>query len=186
MEVVLSTQNNGLVFRNALDLVTPFTGNFDTCLNGLGTGVHRQDHVESKVARDELGKARENVIVECAGTQSHARSLIHEGSDQFGVTVALVHSGVGREEVKVFTTFGIPNCGTLSPGKDNRQGMVVVSGILLLRLDSLSRSSGMVVGERSVGGHDCAKMYGEAGSAYKDKEKWLEEIERTTKFKKRN
>lgn len=153
MEVILCTQDNGFIFRNALDLVSPFAGDFDTRLNSLGAGVHGHHHVKAKVAGNELGKARENIIVECTGAQSYSRSLVYQCSNQFGVAVTLVHSGVGGEEVKVVTTFGVPDRSTLSPGKDNRERVVVVGSIFMLNLDSLSRRGSMVVGERPVSSH---------------------------------
>jgi 4-aminobutyrate aminotransferase-like enzyme len=36
---------------------------------------------------------------------------------------------IGGEEVKVVTTFGVPDRSTLSPGKDNRERVVVVGSI---------------------------------------------------------
>lgn len=153
MEVVLCTQDDSFVFRNSLDLVSPFTGNLDTGLNGLGASVHGHHHVKAKVAGNKLGKAGEDVIVECTGAQSYSRSLVYQCSNQFGVAMALVHSGVGGEEVKVVTTFGVPDRSTLSPGKDNRKRVVVMGSIFLLGLNSLGRRGSMVVGERPVSSH---------------------------------
>ena len=52
------------------------------------------------------------------------------------------------------TAFGVPDRGTLGPGEDNRERVVVVSSILLLGLNRLSGGSRVVVGERPVGSHD--------------------------------
>lgn len=153
MEVVLRAQDNGLIFRNALGLVSPFAGNFNSCLDGLGAGVHGHHHLKAKVASDELGEARENVIVECTGAQGYSRGLVYQCSNQLGVAVALIHSGVGGEEVKVVTAFRVPDRSTLSPGEDNRKWVVVMGSIFLLGLDSLNRRGSMVVGERPVGSH---------------------------------
>lgn len=95
MEVVLCTQDNGFIFWDALDFVSPFAGDFDTCLDSLGAGVHGHHHIKAKVAGNELGKAREDIIVECTGAQSYSRSLVYQCRNQFGVAVALVHSRVG-------------------------------------------------------------------------------------------
>lgn len=81
MEVVLGAQDNRLVLWNTLDLVSPLASNLDTRLDGLGTGVHGQDHVEAEVAGDELGEAGEDVIVECARAKSHTRSLVDQRRD---------------------------------------------------------------------------------------------------------
>lgn len=153
MEVILCTQDDGFIFRNALDLVSPLAGDFDTCLDSLGAGVHRHDHVKAKVASNKLGKAGEDVIVESTGAQSYSRSLVYQCSNQFGVAVTLVHGRVGGEEVKVVTAFRVPDRSTLSPSKDNRKRVVVVGSIFLLGLNGLSRRGSMIVGERPVSSH---------------------------------
>lgn len=153
MEVILCTQDDGFIFRNALDLVSPLAGDFDTCLDSLGTGVHRHHHVKAKVASNKLGKAGEDIIVKSTGTQGNSRSLVYQCSNQFGVAVTLVHSGVGGEEVKVVTAFRVPDRSTLSPGKDHRKRVVVVGSIFLLGFNGLSRRGSMIVGERPVSSH---------------------------------
>lgn len=151
VEVVFRTQNDGLVLWDSLDLVTPLASDLDARLDGLGTCVHGQYHVKAKVAGDELSEAGEHVIVESARTQCDSRCLLNKSRDQFGVAVALVHSGVGREEVEIMTSFGVPDRSTLSTGKDHGQWVIVVGSIILLCLDSLSSRSSMVVGEGPVG-----------------------------------
>lgn len=118
MEVVLSTQDNGLVLWDALNLVSPLPGDLDTSLHSLRTGVHRQDHVKTKELGDKLRKPGENVIVEGAGTKSQSRGLFNQRFDQLGVTVTLVDGRVGRKEVEVVTAFWIPDGGSLSASKD--------------------------------------------------------------------
>lgn len=68
------------------------------------------------------------------------------------MTVALVHSRVGGEEVQVVTAFGIPDRSTLGTGKDNGERMIVMGRILLFRLNSL-HGRGCVVEERAVSSH---------------------------------
>lgn len=151
VEVILSTQDDSLVLGNALDLVTPLAGDLDASLDRLGTSVHGHNHVEAEVAGDELGKAREDIIVESAGAQSEAGSLVNQSLDQLGVAVALVDGGVGGEEVQILLSLGIPHGGTLSARKDNGQWVVVVSSIFIFSLNGLG-GGGRVVGESAVGG----------------------------------
>lgn len=150
VEVVLSTQNDRLVLGNTLHFVPPLTGDLDAGLDRLGASVHGQNHVKAEVASDELGKTREYIIVESAGAQGEAGSLIHESLDQLRVAVALVDSGVGGEEVQIMTSLGVPDRGTLSAGEDNGQWVVVVSSKVILGLDGLGGGGG-VVGESAVG-----------------------------------
>jgi hypothetical protein len=151
VEVILSTQDHRLVLRDTLDLVSPLASDLDTRLDRLGTRVHGHDHVEAKVAGDELGEAGEDVIVESAGAQSQPRSLVHQSSDQLGVAVTLIHSRVRGEEVEIVTSLGIPDGGTLGARKHHGQRVVVVSGIVVLGLNGLLGRGSVVVGKRTVG-----------------------------------
>lgn len=101
MEVLLGGEDPGLVLRNALDLVSPFACNLDSGLHSLSTSVHGQNHLETQHRSDLLGKAREDIVVECARAQRESRGLGNESLDKFGVAVTLVHSTVGGEEIEV-------------------------------------------------------------------------------------
>lgn len=54
------------------------------------------------------------------------------------MAVALVNSGVGREEVEVLVTFGIPYVSAAGAVEHDGKGVVIVGRILLLPFDSLS------------------------------------------------
>lgn len=64
VEVLGNAEDEGLVFWDSLYFVTPFPGDLDGGLDGLGAGVHGQDHVEAEVAGYEFGEAGEDIVVE--------------------------------------------------------------------------------------------------------------------------
>ena len=66
MKVLRNAQNDRFIPRNALGLVAPFSGNLDCSLNSFGASVHWQHHVEVEKLSNKLGKAREDIIVECS------------------------------------------------------------------------------------------------------------------------
>lgn len=80
MEVVLYTQDKSLVLGDSLHLIAPLASDLDSGLDGLRASVHGQDHVETKVAGDELGKTREDVIVERTRAKGNTRGLVDQGS----------------------------------------------------------------------------------------------------------
>ena len=149
MEVVLRTQNNGLVLGNTLDLVSPLASDLDAGLDGFRAGVHGQHQIKAKVFSNKFGKPGENVIVESPGAQRQTRGLLNQRFNQLGMTMTLVHSRVGRQKIKIVTTFWIPNRRSLSTSKDNGERMVVVRRKVMLGLDGFR-------GGRRVVGHDVA------------------------------
>ena len=111
VEVVLDAEDNGLVWRDALDLVPPLAGNLDTGLDGLSTGVHGQDHVVAEILGDELGELGEDIVVEGPGAESEGCGLLGQGLDELRVAVALVDGGVGGQEVEIVLPLGVPDGG---------------------------------------------------------------------------
>ena len=148
MKVVLHTEDDRLVLRNALDLVSPLAGDLDAGLDCLRAGVHGQYHVKAEELGDELGETREDIVVEGARAEGQARGLFTESGNQLGMAVALVDSRVGGQEVQILATLRIPDTGALSTSKDDRQGVIVVSSVGMLELESLAGGSSV------VGGHD--------------------------------
>lgn len=69
VEVLLDRENESLVLRDPLDLVSPFARNLDSGLDSLCAGVHGQDHVETEERRCVLGEAWEHIVVECTTAQ---------------------------------------------------------------------------------------------------------------------
>jgi hypothetical protein len=62
------------------------------------------------------------------------------------MAMALIDSAVGREEVYVMLSLGIPNISTLGAGKDDGEGVVVVCGVFMFGLDRSGCGGGMVPG----------------------------------------
>ena len=144
MEVVLGTQDDRLVLRNTLHLVSPLPGDLDTGFDSLRTRVHGQNHIETEEFSDKLGEAWEDIVIEGTRAQSDPGRLFHESGHQFRVAVALVDRRVCGQEVQIVTTLGVPDRGALSPSEDDGERMIVVSGIIILGLNRLLGGGGVV------------------------------------------
>lgn len=144
VEVVLRAQDDRLVLRNTLDLISPLTSDLNTGLDSLCTRVHGQNHIEAEVLSDKLGEAWKDIVVEGTRAQSDPRRLVHESGDQLRVAVALVDRRVCGQEVQVVTTLGVPDRGALSPSEDDGERVVVVGGKITLGLNRLLGGGGVV------------------------------------------
>ena len=100
VEVALHGDDRGLAGRDALDLVAPLAADLDRGLDGLGAGVHRQDHVLAGQAAQRLGEAAELVVEEGAAGQRQAPELLARDRDEALVGVAEVEGGVARQAVE--------------------------------------------------------------------------------------
>lgn len=151
VEIVLNAQHNGFIVGDSLDLVTPLSGNLDTSLDGFSTGVHGQNHVIAKVLSDELCKFGEDIIVECSRAESQSARLLRQGLDELRMTMPLVDSRVGREEVEVVAAFRIPHRHSRGTGKDHGQWVVVVGSEVMLCGDGRLGGRGVVGGRHGYG-----------------------------------
>ena len=101
VEVALHRDDGGVVLGDALDQVAPLAAHLDRGLDGLGAGVHRQDHLLA----GELGQvARERpelVVVERPAGQRQPAELLVGAGHQARVAVAEVEGGVARQAVEV-------------------------------------------------------------------------------------
>lgn len=104
VEVFSAGKNNGIAFRDVLLEVAPLAGELDGGLDGLGTSVHGEDLIETKVFGDVLGVLAKDVVVKGAGGEAKLLGLVAEGFDDLGVGVALVGGRVGAQEVHVLVT----------------------------------------------------------------------------------
>lgn len=155
MEVVDGGKDQRLVLLDALDLVSPLAGNLNGSLDGLGAGVHGQDHVVAEHGADLLSPLGEDIIVESARAESETAGLLGDNLDELRVAMALVDGAVGGEEVEVVAALGIPDVDALGTGKNDGQRVVVVGGVLVLGGDGAVGGGGVVagvVGERGIGG----------------------------------
>jgi hypothetical protein len=94
VEVLRDRENQCLVLRDALDLVSPLTRNLHSSLHCLCAGVHWEDHVKSKQLGCVFGESWEDIVVERSAAESQARCLLGQCFDKLGVAMALVHGGV--------------------------------------------------------------------------------------------
>jgi len=139
VEVALAHHDLRLAVRDALLLVGPLAGQLEGGLDGLGTAVHGQDHVEAEQPGHVPLVLAEGVAVERAARQGQAPRLLGEGGDDLRVAVPLVDGGVGREKVVVAAALRVPDEHALSPGEDDRKGVIVVGAVLRLQRHGLLR-----------------------------------------------
>lgn len=118
MEVLLYGEDQSLVLRNALDLVTPLARNLDCCLDCLRSSVHWEDHVKAKELGRVLSEAWEHIVVECPTAEGQSRCLLGQCLDELGVAVALVHGAVCGEEVEVVLALGVPDTASTCARED--------------------------------------------------------------------
>ena len=141
VEVALHGDDRGLAGRDALDLVAPLAADLDRGLDGLGAGVHRQDHVLAGQAAQRLGEAGELVVEERAAGEREVPQLLARDRDQALVGVSEVERGVARQAVEVAAAVDVDDPGAVALGEHHRQGVVVVRGVALRGLD-VGRSGG--------------------------------------------
>lgn len=89
MEVPLHAQDPRLSRLDPFLLIPPLPRQLQRSLDGLCTGVHREDHVVSEELSDGLRKGAEERVVECTGREGELLSLGDKSGDNFRVTVAL-------------------------------------------------------------------------------------------------
>ncbi len=77
VEVLSHTENEGIPLGDAFRFVTPFSGDLDGGLDGFGTSVHGQNHVEFEILCDELGEPGEDIVVKCPRAECERRRLFH-------------------------------------------------------------------------------------------------------------
>ncbi len=99
VEVLRDAEDEGLVLGDALHFVAPFPGDLDGGFDGLGAGVHGEDHVEVEIAGYEFGEAGKDIVVEGSRAEGQSRCLLSQGFDEFGVAVALVDCAVSAQKV---------------------------------------------------------------------------------------
>ena len=146
VEVALHGDDGGLAGRDALDLVAPLAADLDGGLDGLGAGVHRQDHVLAGQPAQGLGEAAELVVEERAAGQRQPAQLLARDRDEALVGVAEVERRVAREAVEVALAVDVDDPGAVALGEHHGQRVVVVRGVALGGLDvGAGRSRGRVV-----------------------------------------
>eukprot|EP00047_Mylnosiga_fluctuans_P001584 m.221006 g.221006 ORF g.221006 m.221006 type:complete len:320 (-) comp10495_c0_seq1:8-967(-) len=152
VEVVLGNDHLSLVSLDTLDVVGPAAGKLETGFPGLRTGVHGQHLVVAKVLADILSELAQGVVVEGTRGQGEDIGLLVQSSQDLGMAVALVHSGVGAEKVEVLLAINVPDMHALAAVQDNRQRVVVVGAILVLEAHEALRG-GAQAGQGGVGAH---------------------------------
>ena len=148
MEIAVRHDDEGLVLGDALHFVTPAAGQLEGCLDGFGTGVHRQELVIAEVLGGHLLVGTQAVVVEGTGGQAQLLGLVAEGLHDLGVAVPLVDGGIGRQEIIVPLAVHVPDIDALAPFQDDGQRVIVVRAVFLLHLDELG--GGVLLGGHIV------------------------------------
>lgn len=76
MEVLRYAEDHCLILRDALDFVSPFSCDLDSCLHGFCTSVHWEEHIVAEHFGHEFGEPREDIVVEGSAAQSQTLSLL--------------------------------------------------------------------------------------------------------------
>ena len=142
VEIFGHGQDNRLVLRNTLNLVTPLACNFEAGLDRLRTSVHRENHVVTEVLAnrqnerahgkredsthlgDKLGEYGEHIVVERSRRQSEPLGLLDECTDNLGMAVSLVNSGVSAQEIEIFVSLPACSHNTLAMGQTKHATLI--------------------------------------------------------------
>ena len=137
VEVALADDDQGLVFGNALDDISPAAGQLQGRLDRFRARVHREEFVVAEEFGGKFLIRTEAVVVEGTRGQAQVLGLVAEGLDDLRMAMSLVDGGIGREEVEIAFAVDIPDKCTLSFGKDHGQRMIVMSTVPIFQIDVL-------------------------------------------------
>lgn len=98
-KVIGRKQDAGLAIGNALDVVTPPTGELDGRLATFDARIHGQDAVVAKEVGDKLGVFSERVVVKGTTREREFGGLVDQGLDNLGVAMPLIDGRVGGKEL---------------------------------------------------------------------------------------
>ena len=139
VEVAVHDDDIGPFRVDLLDLDAPFAAHLDGGLDGLGTGVHREDHVLAGELGQLAGKLPEPVVEERAARQRQGGELLLRARHQPRVGVAEVERRVPGEAVEVLPSLDIPHPGTLAAVEHDLERVIVVGGVPLDHRDVVGR-----------------------------------------------
>ena len=101
--------------------------------------VHGQQTVVAKQFTSELLELPQTVVIEGSAGESELDGLLVEGGDDLGMAVALIHCGVGRQEVEIFLPLHVPDIQPFPAGQSHGQWLVVCGSVFCLFLKDLLR-----------------------------------------------
>ncbi|OQA29942.1 MAG: hypothetical protein BWY56_02608 [Acidobacteria bacterium ADurb.Bin340] len=135
VEVALGHDDLGLGIGNALHVVGPLADGLEGRLHGLRAAVHEEGLVEAREPRELLQQGRELVVAEGTAGEGQALALGDHGLGDAGVIVALVHGGVGRQEIHVAPALHILQPHAFAAGGHHVQGMIIAGSVGVLLID---------------------------------------------------
>src|SRR5208337_1669397 len=135
VEIVGARNDLGLIVRNALDLVPPLAGGLDRGLHSFRSGVHGQRHIEAGKLMQLLEEQRQLVVTESARSERDFVRLLHQGVQDLGMAVALVHGGIRCEAIQILFAFHVIDPAALGAVNDDIERVVVMSSVLFFELN---------------------------------------------------
>ena len=139
MEVAFAAHDFHLVVRDTFFDDTPTAGELEARFVGFRARVHGQHLVVAEVFSHVFFPHAERVVIEGAAAEGEAFGLVGHGLQDFRVAVALVHGGIGRQEVEIFLAFHVPHFGALTFGEDDWQRVIVMGSVLGFEVHSFLR-----------------------------------------------
>ncbi len=139
MEVAIGHDDLGLGILDLLHVVGPLADGLESRFYGLGAAVHEQGLVEARQLAELFQERRELIVAEGAASEGQLLHLVDHGLADARVVVALVHGGVGGQEIHVLLALHIREVDTLALGADHVQGVVVVGSVMVFLIDELGR-----------------------------------------------
>ena len=140
MEIVFANNDLLLAVFHAFDLGAPAAGSLQSGLNGLGAGVHGQNHVLAGGMAQGFIKIAQDGVVESAAGQSYFIQLILGRGHDLRVTVSEIVSGVSGQHVIILASFRIVYFGAFRLDDDHILGMIVMSAVFVGLVDDLLSS----------------------------------------------
>src|SRR5580692_7131085 len=129
VKIIGAYDDPGLVFRDALYLVTPAPAKLDGRLYGFDARIHRQYLVIAEIAGDILYIFPEHVAIKGPGSQGQLTGLLYQRGNDARMAMPLVHCRISTETVKIATPIHIPDIDPRPAIEDDRQRVVVMGAM---------------------------------------------------------
>ena len=137
MKVAGADDDFGLALGNSLDLVAPLARGFEGGFDGLGAGVHREDHVIAGEVVEIFAEQGELVVAEGARGKGDFGGLLVEGGQDFWMAMALVDGGIGGQAVEITLAVDVVHPDTLGTLDDDVERVIIVRSMLVFQLNQV-------------------------------------------------
>lgn len=100
-KVILGKDNLGLIRGNAFNVISPTPRKFDRRFSTFDTRVHWQDAVVTKVLGNVFRVFTKSIVMKGATGEGEFVCLVHQGFDDFRVTMSLIYRRIRRKELSL-------------------------------------------------------------------------------------